>query len=153
MNEQIANVAVAEKENIDILRILELIPHRYPFVMVDKVLEYDTEAKTLLALKNITFNEPQFTGHFPENPVMPGVLMVEALAQASGLLVYVLTGEKDLYYFAGIEKVRFRRVVRPGDQLHLRVNVINYKRNVWKFSAQATVEGELACSAEFMIAK
>jgi 3-hydroxyacyl-[acyl-carrier-protein] dehydratase len=142
-----------EKENIDILKILELLPHRYPFVMVDRVLEYDNEAKTLLALKNITFNEPQFTGHFPENPVMPGVLMIEALAQASGLLVYTLTGDKEPFYFAGIEKARFKRIVRPGDQLHLHVKALHAKRNFWKFEAEATVEGDLACKAEFMIAR
>jgi 3-hydroxyacyl-[acyl-carrier-protein] dehydratase len=151
MSEQVINVP--EKEKIDILKILDLVPHRYPFVMVDKVLEYNTEEKTLLAVKNITFNEPQFTGHFPENPVMPGVLMIEALAQASGLLVYTLTGEKELYYFAGIEKARFKRVVRPGDQLHLHVKVLYRKGNFWKFEAEAKVEGDLACKAEFMIAR
>lgn len=141
---------------LNIHEILELLPHRYPFVLVDKVIEYE-RGISLVGVKNVTYNEPFFTGHFPENPIMPGVLVLEALAQASGLLVF-LTGSgkvkpKDLYYFAGIDNVRFRRVVSPGDQLHLHVKVERNKLNVWKFNAVAKVDGEIACIADLMLAK
>jgi 3-hydroxyacyl-[acyl-carrier-protein] dehydratase len=138
-------------KEMDIHKILELIPHRYPFVMVDRVLEYEKD-KGLIALKNVTFNEPFFTGHFPENPVMPGVLMVEALAQAAGLLVFCITKEKGFFYFAGVDNVRFKRIVKPGDQLYLHVNVERHKGKIWKFNAKATVDGEVACTADLMIA-
>ncbi len=138
-------------EDLDIHKILELLPHRYPFMLVDRVLEYEEES--IVALKNITYNEPFFTGHFPNNPVMPGVLMVEALAQAAGLLVYCMTDDTRLFYFAGIDKVRFKRKVIPGDQLELHVTVERRKKDLWKFNAQAMVDGEIACIANLMIAR
>lgn len=144
---------MANIKTMDIHKILELLPHRYPFMLVDRVLGYD-EGQSITCLKNVTFNEPFFTGHFPEMPVMPGVLMVEALAQAAGLLVYCITREPDnFFYFAGIDKVRFKRVVQPGDQLHLHVELLRHKNAIWKFVAKAEVDGELACTAELMVAK
>ncbi len=143
---------IEDMKDMDVYKILELLPHRYPFMLVDRVLEYEKD-KGIIALKNITFNEPFFTGHFPANPVMPGVLIIEALAQAAGLLVFCITKEKGFFYFAGIDNVRFKRVVKPGDQLYLRVDVEKNKRNIWKFNAKATVDGEVACTADLMIAR
>jgi 3-hydroxyacyl-[acyl-carrier-protein] dehydratase len=143
-------------DKLNIYAILELLPHRYPFVLIDKVVEYE-KGSSLVGIKNVTFNEPFFTGHFPENPIMPGVLVIEALAQASGLLIFLTNGErvkpKDLYYFAGIDNVRFRKVVIPGDQLYLYVKVERNKLDVWKFSAVAKVDGEMACTANLTLAK
>jgi 3-hydroxyacyl-[acyl-carrier-protein] dehydratase len=132
--------------------ILEYLPHRYPFMLIDRVIEYE-EGKSLLAIKNVTYNEPFFTGHFPERPVMPGVLVVEALAQASGILVFLISNDKDLFYFAGIDNARFKRIIEPGDQLHLYTSVERQKRDVWKFNAKATVDGNIACSVDLMIAR
>jgi 3-hydroxyacyl-[acyl-carrier-protein] dehydratase len=137
---------------LNVEEILQYLPHRYPFMLVDRVLEYE-EGKSLLAMKNITYNEPFFTGHFPAKPVMPGVLVVEALAQAAGLLVFLITDSKELFYFAGIDNARFKRVVEPGDQLLLHVSVERQKKNVWKFNTTATVDGSIACSANLMIAR
>ena len=132
--------------------ILEYLPHRYPFMLIDRVIEYE-EGKSLLAIKNVTYNEPFFTGHFPERPVMPGVLVIEALAQASGILVFLISNDKDLFYFAGIDNARFKRVIEPGDQLHLYTSVERQRRNLWKFNAKATVDGDIACSVDLMIAR
>jgi 3-hydroxyacyl-[acyl-carrier-protein] dehydratase len=132
--------------------ILEYLPHRYPFMLIDRVIEYE-EGKSLLAIKNVTYNEPFFTGHFPDRPVMPGVLVVEALAQASGILVFLISNDKDLFYFAGIDNARFKRIIEPGDQLHLYTSVERQRRNLWKFNAKATVEGDIACSVDLMIAR
>ncbi|MCK4608907.1 MAG: 3-hydroxyacyl-ACP dehydratase FabZ [Gammaproteobacteria bacterium] len=137
---------------LDVHEILEFLPHRYPFMLVDRVVEYE-EGKSLVALKNVTYNEPFFSGHFPAKPVMPGVLVVEALAQAAGLLVYLISGDKNLFYFAGIDNARFKKVVEPGDQLQLKVAVERRKRDVWKFKAEAFVDGVVACSANLMIAR
>lgn len=141
---------------LDIHSILEYLPHRYPFLLVDRVLNYE-DGKSLLALKNITHNEPYFQGHFPEKPVMPGVIMIEALAQAAGILIFLTSKTKptkdNMFYFAGIDKARFKKVVEPGDQLQLSVEIIRNKRDIWKFAAKATVGGELACSAEILIAR
>jgi len=137
---------------LNVNEILEYLPHRYPFMLVDRVVEYE-EGKSLLALKNVTYNEPFFVGHFPPKPVMPGVLIVEALAQAAGLLVCLITDRRDLFYFAGIDNARFKKLVEPGDQLHLHVSVERRKRDVWKFNAKATVDGDIACVADLMIAK
>ena len=139
-------------KKMDIHKILELLPHRAPFVMVDRVLDYE-DGKSIMGLKNVTYNEPFFPGHFPDKPVMPGVLMVEALAQTAGLLVYLVTKEIGFFYFAGIEKVRFKRVVEPGDQLYLHVEVEKRKERIWKFKAKATVDGEIACTADLMVAR
>ncbi len=137
------------------VEIRNLIPHRYPFLLVDKVIAMDPEEGTLTAIKNVTANEPFFTGHFPVKPVMPGVLMVEALAQACGVLIVHDVPKdmlkKHLFYFAGIDKVRFKRMVEPGDQLELSVSVIKSRQNLWKFSGKATVDGVIACSGELTI--
>ncbi|MEW6166283.1 MAG: 3-hydroxyacyl-ACP dehydratase FabZ [Pseudomonadota bacterium] len=138
----------------DINEILKLLPHRYPFLLVDRVLSVDAEGRVLTALKNVTFNEPFFPGHFPGLPTMPGVIILEAMAQACGILAVRKSGiSKDsgfILYFAGIDECRFKRPVVPGDQLHFRVELDKQKRDLWKFKAQATVDGELACSAEMM---
>jgi 3-hydroxyacyl-[acyl-carrier-protein] dehydratase len=143
-------------DKLDIHAILDLLPHRYPFVLVDRVMGHE-KGSSLIGMKNVTFNEPFFTGHFPENPIMPGVLVIEALAQASGLLIFLTNGErvkgKDVYYFAGIDNVRFRKVVTPGDQLYLHVKVERNKLDVWKFSAVAKVDGEVVCTANLTLAK
>ena len=142
--------------SMDILDILEHLPHRYPFLLVDKVIDFEP-GKSLLALKNVTYNEPQFTGHFPHNPILPGVLVIEALAQATGILAYKSTGTKpnaeSLYYLVGIDKARFKRPVNPGEQLMLKVEVIKNMRGVWKFKAVATVDDQLVASAELMCAE
>ncbi len=137
---------------LNVEEILQYLPHRYPFMLVDRVLEYE-DGKSLLAMKNITYNEPFFAGHFPVKPVMPGVLVVESLAQAAGLLVFLITNSKELFYFAGIDNARFKRVVEPGDQLLLHVSVERQKKDVWKFDTKATVDGNIACAANLMIAR
>jgi 3-hydroxyacyl-[acyl-carrier-protein] dehydratase len=133
--------------------ILKYLPHRYPFLLIDRVIEIDM-GKSLIALKNVTMNEAYFTGHFPNRPVMPGVLILEAMAQAGGVLAYKTTNSMPsdgiLYYFAGIDNARFRRVVEPGDQLRLEVKVLRSKRDLWKLEGCAYVGDDLACSAEFM---
>ena len=138
---------------MDIHKVLSLLPHRYPFLLIDRVLEFEPNER-LLGIKNVSFNEPYFVGHFPVRPVMPGVLIIEALAQATGLLAMESrpeeVGEKALYYFVGIDKARFKRPVEPGDQLHLEVKVLNVKRGIWKFSGVADVEGQTAATATIM---
>lgn len=141
--------------DFNIQTIMEYLPHRYPFLLVDKVISYEA-GKTIKALKNVSVNEPQFTGHFPGKPIMPGVLMLEALAQVAGILTFLTLGSKpdanDLYYFAGVDKARFKRVVKPGDQLILEATMMRQRLGVWTFEVKATVDGELACSAEFLLA-
>ncbi len=142
-----------EQKQIDIHRIREILPHRYPFLLVDRVLDY-TLGESLTAIKNITFNEPFFQGHFPERPVFPGVLILEALAQASALLAShsdeAETEERIILLFAGIDNARFKRPVEPGDQLTLEVRQTNYRRKIWKYSTAASVEGRLVASADVM---
>jgi 3-hydroxyacyl-[acyl-carrier-protein] dehydratase len=141
---------------MDIDEILKYLPHRYPFLLIDKVLEIEM-GKSLVAIKNVTMNEQFFTGHFPNQPVMPGVLILEALAQAGGVLAYkstnTLPADGVLYYFAGVDHARFRRVVKPGDQLRLEVKVLRSKGDFWKLEACAYVGDELACSAELLSAR
>lgn len=143
------------KAIMDIHEILKFLPHRYPFLLIDRVLEM-TMGESLVALKNVTMNEAFFTGHFPNRPVMPGVLILEAMAQAGGVLAYKSTNTTPadgvLYYFAGIDNARFRRVVEPGDQLRLEVKVLRAKREVWKLTGSAYIGEELACSADFLSA-
>lgn len=138
-------------ETFDTSTILKLLPHRYPFLLVDRIISY-TPGESLVALKNVTFNEHFFVGHFPQKPVMPGVLMLEALAQATGLLAFLETNSaaeaEGLYFLAGIDKARFKQVVEPGDQLMLSVKVLRFKRSISKLYCEATVEGKVACSAE-----
>lgn len=140
---------------MDIHKILKQLPHRYPFLLVDRVLELD-KGKTIKALKNVTINEPFFEGHFPHRPVMPGVLMLEALAQAAALLAFdALNTSPDantVYYFAGIDGARFKRPVEPGDQLILNVEMLRNKAGIFKFKTSATVGNELACEAELTCA-
>ncbi len=138
---------------MDIHQILKKLPHRYPFLLVDRVLEVET-GKRIKALKNVTINEHFFNGHFPHRPVMPGVLMLEALAQAAALLSFETVGEtpddKTVYYFAGIDGARFKRPVEPGDQLILEVALDRMKAGIFKFKARAMVGEELAVEAELM---
>lgn len=145
-----------KNNSMDSHEILKYLPHRYPFLLIDRVIGIDLE-KSILAIKNVTINESFFVGHFPDRPVMPGVLILEAMAQAGGVLAYKSTNTtpKDgvLYYFAGIDKARFRRVVTPGDQLHLHLTVLRSKRDIWVLHGEAFVGDELACSAQFMSAK
>ncbi len=135
--------------------ILNYLPHRYPFLLIDRVLAIE-KGKSLVALKNVSMNESFFVGHFPGKPVMPGVLILEAMAQAGSVLAYKSTDTtpKDgtIYYFAGIDNARFRRVVEPGDQLRLEVKVVKAKRDFWKLEGMAYVGDELAASAEFLSA-
>ncbi len=138
---------------IDIHEIQTLLPHRYPLLLIDRVIDF-TPGEHLVGIKNVTFNEPHFTGHFPQRVIMPGVLILEALAQATGLLAFKTTkdlqGDKSLYYLASIDKARFKRPVEPGDQLRLEVTLVKHKRNLWKFFGEATVDGLLIVSAEIM---
>ena len=142
--------------SMDINDILEHLPHRYPFLLVDKVVDYEA-GKYLTGIKNVSYNEPQFTGHFPQKPILPGVLVIEALAQATGILAYKSTDSKpdenSLYYLVGIDKARFKRPVNPGEQLVLKVEVVKNMRGVWKFNAEATVDEQLVASAELMCAE
>jgi 3-hydroxyacyl-[acyl-carrier-protein] dehydratase len=140
---------------VDISRILELLPHRYPFLLVDRVLDY-VEFEHLTAIKAVTMNEPFFMGHFPGNPIMPGVLILEALAQASAILSNLSRtpqpGHEFLYFFASIDNAKFKQVVTPGDQLRLEVKLVAQKRDFWRMRAEAFVEDKLACSADLMSA-
>ena len=141
---------------MDIHEILEYLPHRYPFLLIDRVLEVEP-GKSIHAYKNVTINEPFFVGHFPHHPVMPGVLIMEALAQAAGILSFRTEDKKptesDVFYFAGIDEARFKRPGMPGDQLHLHVQLERQMRGVWKFYGEAKVDGQLAASAKLMCAK
>ena len=138
---------------MDIHQILKQLPHRYPILLVDRVLEIE-KGKRIKALKNVSINEPFFSGHFPHRPVMPGVLMLEALAQAAALLAFDTLGvtpdDKTVYYFAGIDGARFKRPVEPGDQLLLHVELDRMKSGIFKFKARATVAEELAVEAELI---
>ncbi|HEV7166254.1 MAG TPA: 3-hydroxyacyl-ACP dehydratase FabZ [Gammaproteobacteria bacterium] len=146
---------MAQQPFLDIHAIMRQLPHRYPFLLIDRVLEC-TPGETLTALKNVTINEPFFPGHFPQRPVMPGVLILEAMAQAAGLLAMSSHGhtskENELYYFVGIDKARFRQQVEPGDQLIFKVKVLATKRGIWKFAGVAEVEDRVAAEAELMCA-
>ncbi len=133
---------------IDIKEIMSLLPHRYPFLLVDRVTALEPEVKAT-GMKNVTFNEPFFQGHFPNNPVMPGVLIVEAMAQVAGILAFKSGTEGKTVYFMSIEKTKFRKIVSPGDQLRFEVQVTHKRGNVWKFSGNAFVEDKLMAEAEF----
>ena len=138
---------------MNINEVKNFLPHRYPFLLVDKVLSFE-KGKKLTAIKNVTFNEPHFTGHFPSYPIMPGVLIIEALAQATGILAFKSEvgkpQEGQIYMLVGIDKARFKRMVEPGDQLKLDVEVITVKRGIWKFKGTASVDGNVVTSAELM---
>lgn len=141
---------------MDIYEVLEYLPHRYPFLLIDRVLDFEP-GKSLVAIKNVSVNEPFFPGHFPHRPIFPGVLIMEALAQATGILAFKSTdtkpSEKSLYYFAGIDNARFKQPVQPGDQLRLEVEVIKSKRGIWKFKGEAKVDGKVVASADLMCAE
>jgi 3-hydroxyacyl-[acyl-carrier-protein] dehydratase len=138
---------------MDIHEILEHLPHRYPFLLVDRVLEV-VPGERIRALKNVTMNEPFFPGHYPHHPVMPGVLVIEALAQAAAILSFKTMGSKpddnSVYYFVGIDNARFKRPVTPGDQLILEVSIVTTKRGIWKYAATARVDGQLTAEADLM---
>lgn len=138
---------------MDISKVLSLLPHRFPFLLVDRVIDFKPD-DYLVALKNVTYNEPFFNGHFPVRPVMPGVLIVEAMAQATGLLAMESrpdeVGEKSLYYFVGIDKARFKRPVEPGDQLILEVRLRTVRRGIWMFSGEARVDDKVVATADIM---
>ena len=142
-------------DGLNIREIMAHLPDRYPLLLVDRVVSYEP-GRTLTAIKNVTFDEPCFTGHFPGQPIFPGVLIIEAMAQATGLLGSLTVGgsaESDsLYLLVGVDKVRFRRPVTPGDQLRIVVEVINNKRGIWKFNARADVDGDMVCEGEVMSA-
>ncbi len=144
-----------ELSSMDIHGILEHLPHRYPFLLIDKVIDYRI-GDYLHGVKNVTYNEPCFTGHFPNRPVFPGVLILEALAQATGVLGFKTMDrrpdDKSLYYFVGIDGARFKRPVEPGDVVHLYVKQKNRKRDIWFFEAEAKVDGRVVCAANLMCA-
>ena len=141
------NEAHQEPRSLDINQIRNILPHRYPFLMVDRVVKW--EGKKIIAVKNVTANEPHFQGHFPREPVMPGVLIIEAMAQTAALMVHNMPENKDkLVYFAGISNARFRKVVQPGDQLRIEAEIINLKKSFGKARTQAFVDGEVAAEAE-----
>ena len=146
---------MSNEVQMDINQIMRLLPHRYPFLLVDRVVSYEP-GKSMEAFKNVTVNEPFFEGHFPAKPIMPGVLIIEALAQACGLLAFVTAGAEpssvSVFYFVGIDKARFRRPVEIGDKLVLKVDLIRKIRNIWKFSTKAEVDGKVVASAEIMCA-
>jgi 3-hydroxyacyl-[acyl-carrier-protein] dehydratase len=140
---------------LDIQSIFERLPHRYPFLMVDRVLEYHS-GESIRALKNVTYNEPFFPGHFPHRPVMPGVMIIEALAQAAGILCFLTAGvkpdENTRFYFVGIDNARFRRPVVPGDQLILTAQVQRSLKGIWKFATAAEVDAQEVAHADMMVA-
>ena len=143
------------KNVIEIQEIQTIIPHRYPMLLVDRVLDYQPK-QWLHAIKNVTFNEPVFNGHFPNYSIFPGVMILEALAQATGILGFKSTeerGENEMYLFASIDKARFKKPVVPGDTLHLHVELLKERRGMWKFYGEAKVDGKVVCSADLMCAR
>ncbi|NQZ23162.1 MAG: 3-hydroxyacyl-ACP dehydratase FabZ [Colwellia sp.] len=143
------------KNTIEIAEIRALLPHRYPMLLVDRVLDYQP-MKTLHAIKNVSINEPVFNGHFPDLPIFPGVMILEALAQATGILGFKSTDgrdENEMYLFASIDKAKFKKPVVPGDTMHLHVEFIKERRGMWKFYGEARVDGKVVCSAELMCAR
>lgn len=139
--------------SMDIHQVLEYLPHRYPFLLVDRVVSCEP-GKSLAAIKNVTINEPFFGGHFPHHPVMPGVLIIEALAQAAAILSFKTIGERrnnhTVYYFVGIDKARFKKPVTAGDTLRLDITLQRHMRGIWKFWAEARVDGRIVAEAELM---
>lgn len=138
---------------MDIHQILKYLPHRYPFLLVDRVLDCEP-GKRISAIKNVTINEPFFPGHFPHHPVMPGVLIIEALAQTAAILSFktmnTLPDDQSVYYFVGIDNARFKRPVGPGDQLVMNVEITRNVKGIWKYTAQALVDGKVATEADLM---
>src|ERR1700729_3904943 len=143
--------APAPKQTMDILEIRSILPHRYPFLLIDRVVEMERKQR-IVAIKNVTMNEPHFQGHFPDYPIMPGVLMVEAIAQTGGALLLTEIPDRDskLMVFTGIENARFRRPVTPGDQLRIEVTVLNWRSRAVRMQGNITVDGKLVCDAIVM---
>ena len=139
---------------MDVYEVMKHLPHRYPFLLIDRVLEC-VPGQSVVAIKNVTINEPFFPGHFPLRPVMPGVMIMEAMAQASGMLAYrtdpALEEPGSLYFFVGMDKVRFKRQVEPGDQLRFEVDLVRTKRSIWMFSGKALVDGQVAATGDLMM--
>src|SRR5688572_2737160 len=146
---------MTEVLTMDINEVLRRLPHRYPFLLVDRVLECEA-GKSIRALKNVTVNEQFFTGHFPHRPVMPGVIIIEALAQAAGILAFVTAGvvpdDESRFFFVGIDNARFRRPVEPGDTLILHAELQRSFKGIWRFATRAEVDGQEVCCAEMMVA-
>ncbi|WDD97681.1 MULTISPECIES: 3-hydroxyacyl-ACP dehydratase FabZ [Thalassomonas] len=145
----------SQKNVIDVEEIQTLIPHRYPMLLVDRVLDYQP-GKWLHAIKNVTINEPVFTGHFPDFAIFPGVMILESLAQATGILGFKSTEgreDKEMYLFASIDNAKFKKPVVPGDTMHLHVEFIKERRGMWKFYGEAKVDGKVVCSADLMCAR
>lgn len=148
-------MSAQSEPGFDIQAIHKILPHRYPFALIDRVIGY-VPGESLHAIKNITMNEPVFNGHFPDRPIFPGVLLVEAMAQATGLLGFKMiehVGDNDFYLLAGIDKTRFKRQVVPGDQVHFHVTFLKERRGLWRFAGRAEVDGKVVCSAELMCAR
>jgi 3-hydroxyacyl-[acyl-carrier-protein] dehydratase len=145
---------MTDKKTIDIEGIAERLPHRFPFLLVDRVVDV-VAGKSIVAVKNVTMNEAYFQGHFPGHPVMPGVLILEALAQAGGLLAFETAAEEriSILYLVGIEESRFKQIVRPGDQLTLRVELVKQRRNLWRFTGVAEVDGKPVAEAQILMAE
>lgn len=133
---------------IDIKEIQGILPHRYPFLLVDRIIELES-GKKAVGIKNVTVNEPFFVGHFPGNPIMPGVLVIEAMAQVAGILAFKSGVQGDSVYFMSIERAKFRRPITPGDQLRLEITTLHTRGNVWRFSGSAIVDEKVAAEAEF----
>src|ERR1700710_2740729 len=150
---QTPNEQPAAPTTMDIVEIMSLLPHRYPFLLIDRVIEMERK-KRLVAIKNITINDPQFQGHFPDYPIMPGVLMVEAIAQAGGALILTEIPDRDnkLMVFTGIDAAKFRRPVVPGDQVRIEVKILNRRSSAVRMQGTATVEGKVVCEATVMCA-
>jgi len=146
-------VSLDSSKLLNIHEIIKMLPHRYPFLMIDKVLDYTEES--LVGVKNVTVNEPFFMGHFPDNPVMPGVLITESLAQAAAILAYLKTKtspKEHLFFLAAIDNAKFKQMVIPGDQLILDVQIVGNKGNFWKIHGEAKVDGKLVCSVDILSA-
>jgi 3-hydroxyacyl-[acyl-carrier-protein] dehydratase len=145
----------SQKNELNVHEIQELIPHRYPMLLIDRVLDFEP-GKSLHAIKNVTFNEPVFMGHFPELAIFPGVMILESLAQATGVLGFKSSESRadgEMYLFASIDKARFKKPVVPGDTMHLHVEFIKERRGMWKFYGEARVDGKVVCSADLMCAR
>ena len=144
-----------QKNTLDVEEIRKLIPHRYPMLLVDRVLDFEP-GKSLHAIKNVTINEPVFTGHFPDLAIFPGVMILEALAQATGILGFKSTEAREndeMYLFASIDNAKFKQPVLPGDTMHLHVEFLKERRGMWKFYGEARVDGKVVCSADLMCAR
>ncbi len=144
------------EQAIDIYKILNYLPHRYPFILVDRIIEC-TPGESIVAIKNVTINEPFFPGHFPGKPLMPGVLITEAIAQTAGVLAHITVdakqGENELFYLVGVDKARFKRPVIPGDQMEIHVSLLKRKRNMWVYNGEVFVGGKLVAAAELLCAQ